>query len=181
MQESSNKTNNKALKQKILKSIPLITIIYFLFMIFLGISWVGFWTDALCSTILIYFSFKSVKILKNGALKVVVCILNLLYIPLFLLWSLGVLTTNPSLDENHYYIKVDNRLFNAYASHNMGLLPRSNLLITETFIFCPFVEIDRFYTGRFDDFDVIETDGDESEKIPVLKWYIKAKIIDKGN
>ncbi len=179
MQESLNKTNNKALKQKILKSIPLITIIYFFFLIVLGISWVGFWTDALCSAILIYFSCKSVKTLKNGALKVFVCILNLLYIPLFLLWLLAVSMSNPSLDENYYYIKVDGRLFNAYVS-TRSLPTRDSLKITETFIFCPFVEIDRFYTGRFYDFEVIETEGDKSEKIPTLKHYIQSEIIDKG-
>ncbi len=179
MQKSLNKTNNKALKQKILKSIPSITIIYFFCMIVLGISWVGFWTDALCSAILIYFSCKAVKILKNGALKVVVSILNLLYIPLFLLWLLAVSMSNPSLDENYYYIKVDGRLFNAYVS-TRSLPTRDSLKISETSIFCPVLEIKQFYTARFLDFEVIKSDGYESDKIPTLKRYIQSEVIDKG-
>lgn len=166
--------NGKQYLQILLKLTPLLSIIYFLSMIFLGISWVGFWTDVLCSVILIYFSYKSVTTFEDTVTRVFVYGLSSLYIIIFIIWSFGMLMVQPFNDENYYYIKMDDRLFNAYASHTASLPSRSNLLITETFIFCPFLEVNKFYIDNFYDFD-----GNKAEKMSTLKHYIENEIIDK--
>ncbi len=147
--------NGKQYLQILLKLTPLLSIIYFLSMIFLG-------------------SYKSVTTFEDTVTRVFVYGLSSLYIIIFIIWSFGMLMVQPFNDENYYYIKMDDRLFNAYASHTASLPSRSNLLITETFIFCPFLEVNKFYIDNFYDFD-----GNKAEKMSTLKHYIENEIIDK--
>ncbi len=171
------------MKEKTYKNISLaltlVTLLYFLLILFLKISLIGFWTDIICATVLIYSNFRALRRINKVFLRNTLFSLNVLYSVILFITTLSTLHRADSF----YFIEVDGRLFNAYVQRGFSLPPCSdNLSITETSKCFPFFEKGKFYESKFIDFEVIETDGTgtDKEKIKSLKWYIKNEVIKKN-
>ncbi|MDP8175382.1 hypothetical protein [Phocoenobacter skyensis] len=168
---------------KIYKNISIIltvlTAVYMMSMIFLGISLIGFWTDIICLMLLVYFTFKERYKIETGVVKGIVCFINTLYSLIILVYFIGAIMSTFYRNDSFYFIKVDDRLFNAYVYRPFTLPPSSDaLIISETSLFYPFLERRKWYNRKFINFEVIETDGTgtKEEKLDNLKRYIQYKI-----
>ncbi len=153
--------------------------IYIILKALFNFSLIGVWTEIICLIIFVYFTFKTRHKTDNGIIKGIVCCFNSLYVIVILLYLIGTFLGTLYRNDTFYFIEVENRLFNAYVYRPFALPPTSDkLTISETSIFYPFLEIPKWYEGKFIDFEVIETDGNgtKDEKIATLKRHIQYMI-----
>ncbi len=172
---------NMKIKKHII--LPFILTGYLATVLFTGLSLTGFWTDIIFSFILAIITLKTVFSKKKEKLYISIFTKTITILSSVIIFSFIVINLiNPFSwvvfrTETLIYKQVDNRLFNAYFTP-IGAYGGPEFWITESPVYFPFIEIQKYRNSKFRWYFNLEKD-EVIDKDKVIKNYVRDEIINK--